>query len=266
MRFWQLIVPTITWTVIHILVVSVFFPNTPIRFNEELSIVLWFLKSLFLCYCMYVLTYVLFKWNYYLAIVFILISIFYIPFMGFFRCNYMYPCFIFGIIIKKYSLVDNIKSLKTCLMISAFLFFLMLIGWSCSFFEHQPGILSNMIKGNIAPATDYLKKYFYIIIIGFSGSLFFISLFKMVFQKTENNGNLVYLISQYGKYTLGIYALQYIILETIIAKSINIGYVCISIQLLLMPSIALIILILCLCLIKVLKLQSISRKYLLGLK
>lgn len=76
-------------------------------FAEQMNTWLWFLKSLFVCY---IVTYLLFskQWYRYLGIIIAIVLLF----VQWLNLSLMLPSFIFGVLLKKYDVLNRIKSEK----------------------------------------------------------------------------------------------------------------------------------------------------------
>lgn len=185
---------------------------------DELFHTLWFLKSLFICY----LLYLFFRYcrNKSLSIAFAIILVVAIPFLGFFHLKLMFPSFMAGVVLKK----TNLLALRgrMLLYVSGIVFFLCLTCWSADYFVSPTKIVSNLIAGNMKPISTFLYRYLYAVLIGISGGLFFISLFYESFKNSQSPS--MTRVSEAGRYTLGIYILQTIILETILGFYISFDY------------------------------------------
>ena len=177
----------------------------------------WFLKTCFICY---ILAYCggRLRINKYLWMCITLIISQRIP--HFVNIEVMYPCFIVGLELK-----DNQRFYSQICRHKIWLwglFILMLCFWD-QFFWGYDGVIKNFIINSIHIYNTYLLviiSRIYRLTIGIIGSLAFIGLICSLLPQNKNS-KLITLCSSWGQYTLGIYILQSILLETIMAKYIN---------------------------------------------
>ena len=172
---------------------------------------LWFLKCLFLCY---VLAYCCFKQgrtNY--------VILFSTTILSQFVTNHnictMYPAFLCGIFLRKHNRYINNYYL---LVGSFFIFVLLLHFWDASFWP-IPDMLYGICHNDFSTIQEYIYKGGGRILIGIIGSFFFISLFSLVFGNSRNR--CICILSNLGKYTLGVYIFQSFIIEYTLSKFIN---------------------------------------------
>ena len=184
----QLLLPALTWSVVKILLSggSNIFSNLIGSF--------WFLKSVFLCYS---ITYIVFKIIKYekiaAAILFLTPFVVFINFYTY-MLNYMLPCFVFGIMLRK-NINYALEHRTEAGIISLMLFIVLLPLWTFSEYYYtnvwDNGIFS--IKNEII--------YIHRLVLGLSGSLFLFIIFSN-FTKTTN------LIKTIGASTLGLYVMN----------------------------------------------------------
>lgn len=138
----------------------------------------------------------------------------------------MYPCFLFGICIFKYlSWILKYKCLVLVISGLLFMVFSLYVSFSPNFGVRDQGIREALFSGTLSLMDNalflmkvILKRYFQLF-IGLLGSSFFITLFFLLFTGLRN----VYLLNlaKLGQYTLGVYVIQSLILETILVRWIS---------------------------------------------
>lgn len=176
----------------------------------------WFLKTCFFCYLLAYLGSHL-KMNKYLWMSLTVILSQFFPF--YYSFDIMYPCFLVGMELRANSKF-YIQICRHYFWLFV-MFFLMLCFWD-QFFWGFDGILRTLIVGYLhidSYSFITMVSKFYKIIIGLFGSLAFVGLICSLITQ-ERKGWLISLCSNWGQYTLGIYILQAIILETYLAKHI----------------------------------------------
>lgn len=227
--------------IIHGTICYIYKDNSSISFKEividETFNTLWFLKSLFVCYLVYVLIALS---NYWIRIILLLGGILIISFISWFHLKLMLPCFFVGILLHKHSIF--ISKINT-LIISGVCFVMCMMYWNASYFVSPSGIVSGVLVGNYQPLIIHFQRFIMALVAGTSGSVFFISLFYKFFS--NNNSRFILELSKYGRYTLGIYILQTIVLETILPHYVQITGDPILVNLLIIPLISLAVLIVC---------------------
>jgi uncharacterized membrane protein YeiB len=128
----------------------------------------------------------------------------------------------------------------------------MLCFWDSSFWTHDGSYRDMMISLLHTNNSFIINNAFglYRLTIGVIGSLAFIGLFCSLIPQEKNN-KIVLLCGSWGQYTLGVYILQSIILETYMAK-----YICLDnmnffvFNFIVAPLLSFIILVLCVYIIK----------------
>lgn len=219
----QVLLPCLSWSLIILAVIVVLGTDLQIHAIKLFAInSLWFLKSVFVCG---ILGFIAFKpqRNRVMWVVFTLLLSQVILIWNVFI---MYPCFLYGICIFKYlSWISKYKC--SVLVISGLLFvvFSVYVSLSPDFWVRDQGIREALFSGTLSLKDNalflmevVLKRYFQLF-IGLLGSLFFITLFFLLFTELRN----VYLLNlaKLGQYTLGVYVIQSLILETILVQWIS---------------------------------------------
>jgi fucose 4-O-acetylase-like acetyltransferase len=169
----------------------------------------WFLIALFL---LYTIVYIFYRFVKKVFLVFLLS----LPVILFFPYGYHLPAFLFGILIKEN--YNFIKSNSTkLLIISSIAFIISEYFWQGSYQEIYLKFISWGRMQIILPNVSDIQIGLYHIFIGLIGSFFFFILFYKIYQ----NNKICIFLSSLGKYSLAIYVLQVIIIETILTKIIN---------------------------------------------
>lgn len=190
----QLLLPCISWGAI---ICSIRFL---IGDYQSLSSIirndLWFLKSLFICMC---LTYVVLRVHK-LYQPFFFIALIMLMQVSIFRLKDMYISFLFGFYLKEYW--DSIVKYSEKLL---FLFTVVYVVLGIHFINPS---FFDVYKSDV---LGYIIKQFAIIFIGISGSMILI----LLMNKLCNTFSFNFL--KLGKYTLGIYLIQSVLLEVILS-------------------------------------------------
>ena len=176
---------------------------------------LWFLKSAFICCVIYYLCFRYIKSALLAVIVSLVISQLISPF----KVDLMYPCFLFGLFIN-YRLDYIRKRCGTIAIGSAILFITMLLFWDSGFWAVPTK--GDVVKSlpQLSVAMEYIYKVGYRIVIGLTGTLFFIALFEYLSIKLNIPGKAKSL-SHLGEETLGIYLLQTLVLEILLRRYLS---------------------------------------------
>lgn len=237
------------------------------KLDGNLRYSFWFLKTAFFCFLMAKISYGFGKFKTIAFIITLLLSN--IPFItkiSYFTVNIatMYPCFVVGILIKAYW-DDIIKHTKSITIGSGIVFLIMLLFWNKDFWQPKFEMLENIKNGDIIRLFYLGYLILYRLIIGIAGSIFFFTLFQLVFGNIKNKATRK--ICEYGKYTMCIYILQTFILEILMEKYIKFDYVNEYVfNLLIVPAISIALLILCIFLSKILDSNKYTSLLFLGKK
>lgn len=180
---------------------------------------LWFSKSLFLCYLVSAI-FMHAKFQKFFGILTLLLA----PFISLFQFSYMYPCFLIGILLKKYAFFEIFyrnKFVSYCLLILSGIF---LIIWNPQYLGMTsfPILFSNF-DWIITIGWIYLIKCITGIVVSITIIIYVLKLVDSL-SSTRFNG-IIQSLSLYGKYTLQIYILQSILLEVIINSIWNVDSV-----------------------------------------
>ncbi len=222
----QLLIPWISWTTIIILMIFLLDSN----FNEIKNFIinsLWFLKSLFICGLLALIGFKI-KGNriFWIVASFVISQLFLV-----WEVFKMYPCFLFGILCAR-TMKHITKWSKPIALITGLFFIALsvLAAHSSSFWMRNLGIRELLFNGGLSITNnlDFLialiTKRYAQVLLGCIGALFFISLFILLFR--ENQNKYIPRLSIFGQYTLGVYVIQTLIVETVLPHflSIDIEY------------------------------------------
>ena len=198
--------PAFTVSILSILILTIYEGMTLRKAAIELYGCTWFLKCLFLCYIIVWLSITVLK-NVWLTFLVSEILLLCMPFGYAFGINFLIIFFWNGYIISKYGIFERLVNYQyvffilTCTSLLMFLFFASK-GWAV----HYRAIDKELLFDN----PLLLPKQF---IVGLSGTLFVIALCYYI---SNINNKAVSWLEEIGKYTLGIYVLQNILLERIL--------------------------------------------------
>lgn len=220
----------------------------------------WFLKCTFLCFVLYYACNHLFKSKTIGILVGLLVSLA----IGRFNFMWMYPCFLFGVLVNR-----NFKLLKSnagvISLMSGVIFFAMLFFWGADFWIKRDKVEALSALPDFAPLFDWVYHYSFKNIIGLAATLFFISLFEFLSDKIPATA-LGRRVCGWGKETLGVYLLQTVIIEIIMVRWIKFDNVSEwMFSLVITPLISIFVLLICLWLIDLAKKSRWLSLLLLGL-
>lgn len=259
----KLLLPCLSWGILIWLVLDVLFPLSKQRslsLNQllySLFFGFWFLKSVFLCYIMVYCG----KKTGISKFIWIPLTLLFSKWISHYNMEYMYPCFLVGMALRKVEWKNKVVSL---FFLSLFIFLFLLCFWDESFWEPMPGLRTAFLEGNIVSFMTFVYKYLFRIIIGISGSFTFIFLFHFLFERKKLSKSAVALYS-WGQYTLEIYVVQTIVVEMIMARYIvldNLNFV--AFNFVVAPFLTLLILVACMVIIKMIYKSGILGFWLFG--
>lgn len=179
---------------------------------------LWFLKSLFLCAVVY---YICTMFRYRNAV--LLISLVLSQFINIFHFSWMYPCFLFGSMLRGWMPWFRAHS-RVLMAFSGAMFLILFLLFEKEFVQVPKisEILRDIARGEWSTASVYGFNRLYRMAIGLSGSTFFILLFdSFVALFVEKCKGLARHTLRVGTLTLGIYVLQTFILEWFLRSIIS---------------------------------------------
>ncbi|MDE6642650.1 MAG: acyltransferase family protein [Muribaculaceae bacterium] len=214
----QLLLPWLSWSIIILLLIILFEGKQSIRGIGELFFnSLWFLKSLFVCGLLGLLGFKM-KGN---RILWVILSFLISQVILIWNVYTMYPCFLFGVICAN-KMRDIKAKAKSISIVTGILFFIFSL-WaanSSEFWVRGLGIKQMLLSGELSltQSTHFLltlviKRYGQIL-LGCLGTLFLLSLFIILFDRSSNHN--ISRIALLGQYTLGVYVIQTLIVETVL--------------------------------------------------
>lgn len=238
----QLLLPAITCTAICC--VYLYFFRTHVNFRDEIIGNSWFLKVLFVYYIFFYFLRKI-KINEWLLFIVACIILFVIPKGSTLQVNLLFPYFIGGYMLRKYNVLEKYGKSSIFLFIM-FLLFLVSLLYLCY----------NNIPEYVPVNYNTLHDCFFIILmrylVGFSGSLFFI----LLISKSDiflSGMKLYNKMALYGRYTLGIYVLQTILVVNIFPDIVEWNMQNeILLNFVVAPLISLFVLLICIIIIKLL--------------
>lgn len=219
----QVLLPCLSWSLIIFAVIVILGGDLQIYTIKSFAInSLWFLKSVFVCG---ILGFIAFK-SQRNRVMWVVLTLLLSQVILIWNVFIMYPCFLFGICIFKYlSWILKYKCLVLVISGLLFMVFSLYVSFSPNFWVRDQGIREALFSGTLSLMDNalflmkvILKRYFQLF-IGLLGSSFFITLFFLLFTGLRN----VYLLNlaKLGQYTLGVYVIQSLILETILVRWIS---------------------------------------------
>lgn len=213
----QLLLPWISWSLILLFVAFLLGEKMGAKdIGGLLFNALWFLKSLFVCGLLALIGFKP-KGN---RILWVVISVLLSQIVIVWNVFTMYPCFLLGILcakkmkwLKQYS--------KIIAIVSGIIFLVMSIiaANSPSFWMRDLGIRAMLFNGNmsISKSSHLLVSIALVrytqVFMGCMGAVFFMTLFRCLFS--NNKDILANKIARFGQFTLGIYVIQTLLVETI---------------------------------------------------
>lgn len=214
-----LLLPCVIWQIIA-------FPlsnsSSIIEFFNLCVVNFWFLKSVFVCYILAYLTFLLFRglsfpnnsqllmWGGIFLIGTMFIPLFDLP--------RMYPCFLLGMMIKKSKLTESCY-MPIILLLALIVFVVLSYIWCNDSNIWTSSIsLMNALLGNNS-WYDFSYNYIMKLAIGFAGSMLIITALKLLLPKQHKK--IFDMLAKVGSRTLGIYILQTYLLERIMSRFIS---------------------------------------------
>lgn len=245
-RFCQLIIPVLIWPI------SILLINIALSGNIDSGYALfvykeyfWFLKSLFIC-CLISLVAFMPSGH---RLSWIIISLILSQTVVVWNVYTMYPCFLTGLLIAKHYETIILHS-KKLLIVSAAIFlscntYIVITPYS---WDIGIGMKKLVLAMGLNMESVRLISYVYFIrlchtLAGIVGALFFILLFKQLF---ENSGRFAEKIASYGNYTMGIYLVQTVIIEGTLRRLVSFGDISVNIfNFIVAPLLSLLLFLLC---------------------
>ena len=222
----RLLLPALTWGIL-IYIIDLWmldYNSIGLFINDVFYGSLWFLKCLFICG---ILGLIAFRPIYHRK-AWLLFSLVISQFIPYWNICVMYPCFVSGMLITHY-LDILIKFKKITLWISGLLFISIstIIVLNPSFWITTSGIKNALLRGEIFSleylpiVSGILLRNYGQMISGISGSLFLI-IGSYVLTENIKMPKIFHDISKMGKYTMGVYLFQTIVIEMFLANVISI--------------------------------------------
>lgn len=255
-KFRQLLLPAISF--IALLCITDIYPtNGFIHGIKHIVIDLWFLKSAFICTLLFYISAKNKKYRTIGIILSLILSQFII--LWYYQINIMYPCFILGFLLHEYRKKIEAYSTKI-LIVSGILMILLLIPWDARFWE-MPSL---SLKLSSPEFKEYWSKTLYRLFIGINGTVLFFTLFVSLADKIIPEKIKISLQSL-GMMTLGIYLIQALLVERIMADVLNFdGVDPVVFNFILTPLLALVALSMCVALVKLMQQSTICSRLFLG--
>ncbi len=239
----QLLLPTLTCTIIC--VIYIYFARNYVDLRTEIIGNSWFLKTLFVYYLIFHIVKHI-SLNDWLLMFVSCFLLFVIPYASTLQINLLFPYFWGGYMLRKYNILEKISfSWKY-----SFIFTLIFV--VVYFFQRYYNIPNYIaIDVNSILLSGHLIVYRYI--VGFSGCLATITIVSSIYHFYDRFGQNEGGLSKYGKWTLGVYVLQTVLIINIfpdtLAWEIKNPFL---FNVIVAPSISILFLILCLFLINLL--------------
>lgn len=251
-RFQQLIVPA--WSFLVLLLLTGFASIDSFgSLYLHLVFDLWFLKSAFVCSVLFAI----FAKNRRFRILGILISLCISQCTSALALNVMYPSFILGVFLRRYS--DSILARKKLIgTLTAAIFLLMLIPWDERFWHREPVTFD--------PSCQYFMSYWcktiYRIAIGAVATT---ALFCLFHSFHIDNWRFRGGVLAIGQHTLGIYLIQNLLLERILSAHLCFDDASFfSYNFIITPLISIGVLLVCMVIINIIKHSRIASYIILG--
>lgn len=178
-RFCQLILPSLFWiTIIYVIENAIGVRHLP--FSRALWYGLWFLKSLFVCTILLVVPQQIFRHKYFSLTISLILSqiTVFIPYLWFLQLNVMLPSLMAGMFVK--DIFVKSKKQTVIITIVSFIVFLFLLHYFDKDILYPDMFL--MLSDN------WIDQYYiqlYKVIIGISGGISILGLFKILFESVE---------------------------------------------------------------------------------
>lgn len=236
----QLLLPSVTCAVICC--IYLYLARNCVSFRDEIIGNSWFLKVLFVYYVIfYLLKHT--RINDEIILPMSCLLLFVIPGGATLQINLLWPFFVCGYLLRKYSVLDK---------------FGFSWGYAIGFvllFIASYSLQRNLNIPNYVPINiETLYNQWYIIllryVVGFSGSLAAIALISIIYKHFGTSSVLLSKIAKYGQWTLGVYVLQTILVVNVFPDTLA-WYVEseVMLDLVVAPILSLVFLVVCLFLI-----------------
>ena len=265
-KFIQLIVPCVGWAAVLVAIVTLqkvlngefvsFFAQSKAVLYEA-GTRFWFLRSVFVCYVVALISLKIFKKDY---VAFLVSFVLFLLMTDNFRLamdKFMYPYFWTGYFLHKYHSTVNMYK-NQLLLIAAFVFAVLLFFWKKEDYIYITG----MNFYNVDHLTQRLGIVTYRYLIGLAGSLTFFILLTKIY---ESKRLYLFSIASYiGRYTLGIY-LIHLFWEGMLLKHLHpFGNNFVLFNFVVTPLISVLLIFVCIFIIKLLQRNKFTNFIFLG--
>ena len=247
-RFKQLIIPLLIWSVILLYLMHRYELKTPVSwlkgYLNYLPVSLWFIWSLFFCSVILAVINKFFHDSLMIYLAAVIIIDLLPDAYSLQYTKYMLPYFISGYLVHKY----NLKSSIMVSMLSFVLFAVMIYYWNVNDYIY----LSGMAIHNIHNLYTDIFRY----LIGFFGIIVFVTAMKWLPNSKP--------LELTGRYSLGIYIISIFPLQVV--HYLNLQYDKIFFNFIFTPLLAVVIILMCIGISMLIEKNKTLNKYLLGSK
>lgn len=214
-RLYQLIFPSIFWLTI-VYVIKDALDISQLSLSRTLWYGLWFLKSLFVCTILLVVPQQIFRHKYISLTISLILSqmTVFIPHLWFLQLNVMLPSLVAGMFVKDIFVRSKIQT-AIITIVSFIVFGVLLHSFDKDILYPDMFLLLS---------DNWIDQYYiqlYKVIIGISGAIAILGLFRILFESAETK--FFKRLSVLGRFTLEIYVLQSLILEVLLSHYLEIS-------------------------------------------
>lgn len=236
----QLLLPSVTCAAICC--IYLYLARNGVSFRDEIIGNSWFLKVLFIYYVIfYLLKHT--RINDEIILPMSCLLLFVIPGGATLQINLLWPFFVCGYLLRKYSVLDKF-GFSWGYAIGFVLLYI------ASYLLQRNLDIPNYVPINIE--TLYGQWYIILLryVVGFSGSLATIAVISIIYKHFGTSSVLLSKIAKYGQWTLGVYVLQTILVINVFPDTLA-WYVEseVMLDLVVAPILSIVCLLLCLCII-----------------
>lgn len=200
----QLLLPTITCTIICC--IYLFFFRDEVNYRDEIIGNSWFLKTLFIYYVLFYLLNCI-PLNKTILLLFSTILLIVILGASTLQINLLWPFFCIGCLLKDYNYMER---LRNSLWLKVFFVFSFIVSYIVQLYYDIPNYIPRNFHTFASQPFPILLRY----VVAFTGSMSIISLCSLI-EGYASSRKFYMNIAYYGKYTLGIYVLQTIIVANV---------------------------------------------------
>lgn len=213
LRFKQLIMPSLIGGVFVVIFID-YYSGSSSRIGG-LLFSFWFLKSLFICSILWT---ILQKFRY--KIFFSILIAIVLQFINLYKLDLMWPSYLCGVFLRSIYKEKIIPNIGIITILFGFLFLICELNWNVGMYGHKPYTFDYAITHSVSDNTYMLGIKIWRLVIGIIGIIFFICLFELI-NKFNFIHNYMNKISFLGKETLGIYIIQFFLIEMILGNYIK---------------------------------------------